>query len=87
MNSENDFAEEYRESVGKEVTLKTYSEEEMNKIRSDIEDSKAMIDKIHGYMNDLTFMKVELGAHKEIFQKLEDIYNHLVFRLPKEDQN
>lgn len=86
MQSGNEFAKEYREEMGKEPSSKIYSEEEMDKIRSDIDKSKAMINKIHDYMNDLTLMKVDIGISKEIFEKLEDIYNHLVFKFPKEGE-
>ena len=87
MKDNNEFVEEYKNETGVEPSIKKYDDEEIAKIKSEIEKGRADIKEIHGLMTTLTLQKIATEDYVEQFQKLEESFKALISKIDSNQAN
>jgi hypothetical protein len=85
-NETADSLNEMAEELGKDK-LRKHSDEEINKIKVNIQNAQKSIDEIGRLIMELTLQKVELSHYIEEFEKLNEQFRINLLKINKENLN
>lgn len=87
MQGNNEFIEEYKNDIGAELSLRKYDDDEISKIKLNVERAKLDIKNIHEFMTTLTLDKIATEEYVEEFKKLEESFKAVLLRVDPGQQN